>query len=474
MLPRPGLLDAGLAVADQGLKFGFIDRNVSGFIRAIETMNKVNILASPRVLVLNKQRAEIQIGQRLGYRNTVTNLTSSLQTVQFLSVGTLLNLRPFISQDGMIRMEIHPEKSTGTLDLNGIPQTNTSEMTTNILVPDGATIVIGGLIDSSDSTNQSGVLGLSRLPGIGPFFRDRTNRATKTELIVLLTPRILNRSSLPEPTPGMPPKGPSGIPNTGAMPGPALMELRSEATEASADPVARLRRLTSEPPKSVFSAMELPKTPLTEADLPPLPPPRDNAVRQSSMVVANPEPSSVLTPKSNGRNKMQPNISVPAPYRPGDITRSTIEKLKQGLGRPSGNGKKPPAVPPPVSGSQTDRLGEMPSPVANSLSQSGTVDQRVVRVGDTFGSIAQEVYGSASLRGVLWAVNRHTISSPDNLEPGQTIMLPPPAVLDRMILDAAVAGHAPPTTPPEPRRSRLGNSRFFSGGNAQRSQSISK
>ena len=120
--PRPGLLDAGLAVADQGLKFGFIDKNVSGFIRAIETMNKVNILASPRVLVLNKQRAEIQIGQRLGYRNTVVNLTSSLQTVQFLSVGTLLNLRPFVSQDGMIRMEIHPEKSTGQLDAAGVPQ----------------------------------------------------------------------------------------------------------------------------------------------------------------------------------------------------------------------------------------------------------------------------------------------------------------------------------------------------------------
>ncbi len=177
---------------DSGLRFGFITHNIAGFITALETINKVNILASPRVLVLNKQRAEIQLGQRLGYRNTVTNLTSSLQTVDFLSVGTLLTLRPYVATDGMIRMEIHPEKSTGALDANGIPQTNTQELTTNILVPDGATIVIGGLIDDQDTSSQLGIPGLSRLQRLGFLFRNRISTVHKSELIVLLTPPSSN------------------------------------------------------------------------------------------------------------------------------------------------------------------------------------------------------------------------------------------------------------------------------------------
>jgi type II secretory pathway component GspD/PulD (secretin) len=217
-----GQLVAGYTGLEQGLKLGFITSNVSGFIRAIETTNKIDVLATPRILVLNKQRAAIQLGQRLGFRNTVTNLVSSLQVVQFLSIGTLLALRPFVTGEGLIRMEIHPEKSTGQLDASGIPQTNTTELTTNILVPDGATIVIGGLMDNSDTVNESGVLGLARLPVVGPLFRSRLTATTKRELVVLLTPRVLRRDGLPPPVPGFPPKNGSGVPNSGPMPGPAL------------------------------------------------------------------------------------------------------------------------------------------------------------------------------------------------------------------------------------------------------------
>ena len=221
---------------DQGLRFGFITHNIAGFVQALETLSKVNILASPRVLVLNKQRAEIQLGQRLGYRNTVTNLTSSLQTVDFLSVGTLLTLRPYVATDGMNRMEIHPEKSTGALDANGIPQTNTQELTTNILVPDGsATIVIGGLIDDQDSVAQTGIPGLSRLQRLGFLFRNRVSAVHKSELIVLLTPRILQRGGMPEPVPGVAPMGPMKIPNSGAMPGPAYVA-PGPALSAARDP----------------------------------------------------------------------------------------------------------------------------------------------------------------------------------------------------------------------------------------------
>ena len=277
---QPGLLIPGYTQPDTGMKFGFISHNVSGFIQAIETLNKTNILASPRVLVLNKQRAEIQLGQRLGYRNTVTNLTSSLQTVEFLSVGTLLSLRPFVSNDGMIRMEIHPEKSTGALDSNGIPQTNTSEVTTNIMVPDGATIVIGGLIDDQDVIVEQGIPGLNRIPLLGAAFRTRSTMTLKNELIVLLTPRVIHRGGLPEPQPGLPPRGEMGVPNSGPMPGPALQpielpQLPPGFEPAGPNPSAETYQLppspapagSSEPPPEAEPSPLLPDTP------PPPPPP---------------------------------------------------------------------------------------------------------------------------------------------------------------------------------------------------------
>ncbi len=175
-----------------GINFGYIGGNVSTFVQALETIGKTNVLATPRLLVLNKQRAEIQLGQRLGYRTVITNLTSTLQQIQFLNTGTLLRLRPFISDDGMVRMEIHPERSTGIIDANGVPQTNTARMTTNVIIPNGATLVIGGLIDNQDDTTQSGIPGLNRLPIVGALFRNRTQDLIKSEVVVLLTPRIWN------------------------------------------------------------------------------------------------------------------------------------------------------------------------------------------------------------------------------------------------------------------------------------------
>jgi uncharacterized repeat protein (TIGR01451 family) len=113
-----------------------------------------------------------------------------VQQIQFLPVGTLLRVRPFISTDGMVRMEIHPERSSGQLDQNGIPQTNTTELTTNVMVPDGATIVIGGLMDNEEDKDQQGTPILCDIPLFGVLFRQRHQANIKKELVVLLTPHI--------------------------------------------------------------------------------------------------------------------------------------------------------------------------------------------------------------------------------------------------------------------------------------------
>lgn len=190
---------ASISVADGGLKFGFMDASLSLFIDALETIGDTNVIASPRLTCLNKQRAEIQIGEELGYVSTTVTESAATQTVNFLDVGTLLRIRPFIGNDGLIRMEVHPELSTGSVEVQqglSLPQKQVTQVTTNVLCPDGCTVVIGGLIreDLTTSTNQIPVLG--SLPWLGPAFRQKTETIDRNEIIVLITPRIVADSHM--------------------------------------------------------------------------------------------------------------------------------------------------------------------------------------------------------------------------------------------------------------------------------------
>lgn len=181
----------GLAADEAGLKIGFSNRNLTGFIRALDSCGNARVLACPSLLVLNKQRADLMLGSQLGYTTLTQNGTSTAQQVEFLNVGTILRVRPFISSDGMVRMEVHPERSSGQV-INNIPQTNVSQVTDNVMIPDGSTYIIGGLMQNVDQDNMSGVPILCNWPVIGALFRQRDHSTAKTELIVLLTPHIVH------------------------------------------------------------------------------------------------------------------------------------------------------------------------------------------------------------------------------------------------------------------------------------------
>jgi type IV pilus secretin PilQ/predicted competence protein len=189
----------GFSANTYGLKYGWTGKNVTGFISALQTRGETRVLAAPRILVLNKQPAEVHLGDQLGYATSIVSQTSTTQQVQFMNIGTQLRLRPFVSSDGMIRMEVHPERSTGDIDANGIPQTNTSEVTTNILIHDGTTVVIGGLMDTEIEKTVAGIPFLMDLPVLGTLFRHTTNTTAKKELVVILTPHIC-RPECPEAT----------------------------------------------------------------------------------------------------------------------------------------------------------------------------------------------------------------------------------------------------------------------------------
>ena len=147
--------------------------------------------------MLNKQRAEIQLGDRLGYKTITQTQTSTTEKVEFMNVGTQLRLRPFVSADGLIRMEIHPERSSGVLD-KGVPQTSSAQVTTNVMVPDGATIVIGGLMEDEKEVSKSGIPLLCELPLVEPLFRRTEEKLVRKELIVILTPRIWSQAGARE------------------------------------------------------------------------------------------------------------------------------------------------------------------------------------------------------------------------------------------------------------------------------------
>lgn len=180
--------------ANGGMNLAFLDGSLGAFFAFLETIGDTNVIATPKVLCLNKQRAEIQIGEQLGYVTTTLTSTSTAQTINFLDTGAQLRLRPFISDDGLIRLEVHPELSTGTVEQKGnftLPNKQVTQVTTNIMVRDGCTVVIGGLMreDLTSSITQVPLMG--SLPWIGPLFRHKTETMTRREILVLLTPRLI-------------------------------------------------------------------------------------------------------------------------------------------------------------------------------------------------------------------------------------------------------------------------------------------
>ncbi len=194
-MPPLNLANIDLPPRTGGLKIGFLDSSLSGLIEALETVGNTNVVASPKVMCLNKQRAEVHIGEELGYVTTTVTETAATQTVEFLEVGTQLRIRPFISSDGMIRMEIHPELSTGTLrpvqDMT-VPDKEVTQVTSNIMCRDGCTVVIGGLIREQLVSNATQIPLFGSLPLFGPAFRQKTEEITRDEIIVLITPQIVH------------------------------------------------------------------------------------------------------------------------------------------------------------------------------------------------------------------------------------------------------------------------------------------
>ena len=179
-----------------GLKVGIVSNNVSVFVAALEGITDTTVMANPKVLALNKQKGEVIVGRKDGYLTTTLTDTTATQTVEFLDTGTRLIFRPFIGNDGYIRMEVHPEDSSGGLNGDSLPFKSTTEVTSNVMVKDGHTVVIGGLFRESTVSAKNQIPIVGNLPLIGYLFKNQTDSTLREEVIILLTPHIVKDDSV--------------------------------------------------------------------------------------------------------------------------------------------------------------------------------------------------------------------------------------------------------------------------------------
>jgi general secretion pathway protein D len=174
--------------------------NLQFLARALETNSKANILSTPNLLTLDNEEARIVVGQNVpfitGQFTTPSSATvNPFQTIERRDVGLTLRVRPQISEAGTIKLVIYQEVSSVQDTTAAGVVTNLRAIETNVLVDDGAIVVLGGLIQDDVRNTVEKVPVLGDIPFIGQLFRYETRRQQKTNLMVFLRPFIVRDDS---------------------------------------------------------------------------------------------------------------------------------------------------------------------------------------------------------------------------------------------------------------------------------------
>jgi general secretion pathway protein D len=170
--------------------------NLDAILRTAQSKGDVEIVSRPVLLASNNTEARFLVGSQRPFvqvsRSLPTDAPSRDQVVQYRDVGTKLLVRPTINEDGYVSLTIRQEINSATGETQfDAPVISTREASTQVLVRDGQTIVLGGLNDRQRDKTQSGIPVLSGLPIVGGVFGSTTRSSTSTELYLFLTPRII-------------------------------------------------------------------------------------------------------------------------------------------------------------------------------------------------------------------------------------------------------------------------------------------
>jgi len=183
--------------------YGQISETVGAYLTALETTKRFKVLSRPSVFALNNKKAVITSGQQIpvpsqtitavGNNNSNGNVTT---TVEYRDVVLKLEVVPLINPNGEVTLTIAQVNDTqvGTqrVEPNDIPIIGTEQLITTVTVPDGNTIVLGGLISEQDSRDTEGLPFISRVPLLGSFFKDDKKNLSRKELIIFIQPQVVS------------------------------------------------------------------------------------------------------------------------------------------------------------------------------------------------------------------------------------------------------------------------------------------
>jgi general secretion pathway protein D len=197
-----GLTGAGTAPIYPGLNLAYLGTNVQVALNALQGVTDVEVLATPRMLVLANDTATLQVGSSVP---TVTTSSSGIQAnslvvnnVEYRDTGVVLTVTPRVGAKGEIYIDVQQEVSdvspTTTSNIDS-PTIDQRKFHTQIAVESGQSVAIGGLIQTKRNRTDSGVPGLSRIPVVGAAFRQRDVTRTRDELVVFLKPTLVRTRS---------------------------------------------------------------------------------------------------------------------------------------------------------------------------------------------------------------------------------------------------------------------------------------
>lgn len=189
--------NTGIGLSDFVLRVmnvGGIDADL--VLRAAASRGEVKILSRPILLAANNQTADINVGTQRPFvqvsRSLPTDVAQRDQVVQYKDVGTQLTVKPTISADGYVMLQVTQQVNQATTEVAfDAPVISTRSVQTQLLVKDGQTVVLGGMSDRQRDVNSSGIPVLSRIPLIGWLFGSHSRRASDTELFLFLKPIVL-------------------------------------------------------------------------------------------------------------------------------------------------------------------------------------------------------------------------------------------------------------------------------------------
>ena len=195
--------------------YSFINNNLQAAVHAMEASGNTKILSAPSVVVTNNQEANIQVGDEIpvvqtffqpglgSFGNNTDNGTGSVGgtsfnsgSVSFRKTGIQLQVTPRVNPGGLVYMDIDQEvsKPGATAGPTGNKAISQRTIQTQVAVQSGQTVLLGGLIQQNDSVSDSGVPLLSRIPWFGRLFGSTSRNNNRTELLVLITPRVIRNS----------------------------------------------------------------------------------------------------------------------------------------------------------------------------------------------------------------------------------------------------------------------------------------